>query len=131
MKCDSITFLYYGRPGQTKGIYVYEEAIKLLKEKATQPEIEKAKFCFILSKDPAKGLNKFNDFKEQNDLDMAIAQFDYLQNDGVIFTTVDSLMSCFVDENGEPKQVTDNTKKAFANYLIAIEPLYVNIPGLA
>ena len=58
------TFLYYGRPGQTKGIFVYEKAIKILKEKIK--DLGNVKFCFILSKDPIKGLKKFNKYAEKN-----------------------------------------------------------------
>lgn len=64
----STTFLYYGRPGQTKGIAVYEEAINKLKDKLAVKELNKIKFCFIISNDPIKGLEKFKTFREENNL---------------------------------------------------------------
>lgn len=65
---NSTTFLYYGRPGQTKGIFVYEEAINILKSKLTDKDLKKVKFCFVISKDPAKGLQKFNKYIEDYNL---------------------------------------------------------------
>lgn len=41
-------FLYFGRPGQSKGIFVYLNAIKLIDPKLAK----KAKFIFILAKEP-------------------------------------------------------------------------------
>lgn len=51
IKKDSNIFLYYGRPGKTKGIDVYRDAlISLMKENSLPENI---KFCFILGKEPA------------------------------------------------------------------------------
>ncbi len=44
-------FLYYGRPGKTKGIDVYRDALKKLGSEKAIPE--DVKFCFILGKEPA------------------------------------------------------------------------------
>ena len=44
-------FLYYGRPGKTKGIQVFEKALKLLKDKGELPS--GVRFCFILGAEPA------------------------------------------------------------------------------
>lgn len=52
-------FLYYGRPGQTKGIYTYQEAIRTLKEKGV--DLSGVRFCFILGAEPAKLRKKFID----------------------------------------------------------------------
>lgn len=61
-------FLYYGRPGKTKGVSVYEKALENLSNDKAIPE--DVKFCFLLGKEPedlraafvklisAKGLDK-------------------------------------------------------------------------
>lgn len=54
---DKKIFLYYGRPGQTKGIYIYQEAIRLLK--ARHVDMSDFRFCFILGAEPVKLRNKF------------------------------------------------------------------------
>ncbi|MBR3307922.1 MAG: glycosyltransferase family 4 protein [Lachnospiraceae bacterium] len=46
----SRVFLYYGRPGRTKGVFVLEEAIKRLKDSGRLPK--DVKFCFLLGKEP-------------------------------------------------------------------------------
>ena len=56
---DNIVFLNYGRPGKTKGIFIYLEAIKKLVEKLDERELEKIKFCFIMAKEPHQERNKF------------------------------------------------------------------------
>lgn len=50
---DSRTFLYFGRPGQSKGIFVLLEAIEILRGKYSE-YLDGYKFCFIISNDPAK-----------------------------------------------------------------------------
>ena len=47
---ESRVFLYYGRPGKTKGVHVYEKAIRILNEQRAIPE--NVKFCFLLGKEP-------------------------------------------------------------------------------
>lgn len=50
---DSKTFLYFGRPGQSKGIFVLLDAIEIIYKKS--PEcLNGYRFCFIISNDPAK-----------------------------------------------------------------------------
>ena len=49
---DEFVFLYYGRPGRTKGVFVYENALKRLKDKDFFAD-KKVRFCFILGKEPA------------------------------------------------------------------------------
>ena len=48
-------FLYYGRPGKTKGIQVYEKALLNLKKK--NAFADDVKFCFVLGEEP-KDLRK-------------------------------------------------------------------------
>lgn len=56
---DNIVFLNYGRPGKTKGIFIYLDAIKKLVEKVDKKELEKIKFCFIMAKEPHQERSKF------------------------------------------------------------------------
>lgn len=51
------TFLYYGRPGQPKGIFIYLEAIKKLVTENLCPQ--DFRFLFLLSKEPHAQRNKF------------------------------------------------------------------------
>lgn len=51
----STIFLYFGRPGQPKGIFVYLNAIKLLDPQL----IKRAKFIFILAKEPHRMRQQF------------------------------------------------------------------------
>lgn len=71
---DTNVFLYYGRPGQTKGVSVYEKALEVLAEEKCVPD--NTKFCFLLGKEPEdlraafvdlinkKGLDKYVIIKE-------------------------------------------------------------------
>ena len=85
------TFLYYGRPGKTKGIYVYLDAIKKLVRKGI--DFEQIRFCFILGAEPADLRQKFmkevsvagleqiiliRDSVSRTDLCKAIEQSDYV-----------------------------------------------------
>lgn len=54
---ESKVFLYYGRAGKTKGIYVYLEAIDHLNKMDKIPD--QYKFCFIVGKEPADLRKKF------------------------------------------------------------------------
>lgn len=47
---DTKVFLYYGRPGKTKGIQVYEKALEKLASDGSIPD--NVKFCFLLGKEP-------------------------------------------------------------------------------
>lgn len=49
-------FLYFGRPGQSKGIFVYLDAIKLAAPKLVK---EKVRFVFILAKEPHQERERF------------------------------------------------------------------------
>lgn len=61
--------LYFGRPGQSKGIFVYLEAIKMLLKKYDKKCFDNVKFCFLLSNDPIKQRNMFINQCEINNLD--------------------------------------------------------------
>ncbi len=54
---DELIFLYYGRPGRTKGVYVYEKAICLLKQRGV--DLSGVRFCFLLGKEPEKPRREF------------------------------------------------------------------------
>ena len=84
-------FLYYGRPGQTKGIYVYQEAIRALKMRGVN--LKNIRFCFILGAEPAGLRRKFirsisryglqktvlvRDSLQREDLCRCILQADYV-----------------------------------------------------
>ena len=56
---DNVVFLNYGRPGKTKGIFIYLDAIKKLVGKLKEKDLEKIKFCFIMAKEPHKERSKF------------------------------------------------------------------------
>lgn len=57
LKNEDRVFLYYGRPGKTKGIDVYADAIKILNSRENFPE--DIKFCFILGSEPANLRKQF------------------------------------------------------------------------
>ena len=67
---DQKVFLYYGRPGKTKGIYVYLDAIKKLKREGKIPA--PYKFCFILGSEPADLREKFINHIKKASLDKTI-----------------------------------------------------------
>lgn len=56
---DSKVVLYFGRPGKSKGIFIYLEAIKIYIEKYGASKLQNINFCFILANDPIKEKNKF------------------------------------------------------------------------
>lgn len=58
-------FLYFGRPGKTKGIFILLKAINLLKEKLPKDFY----FLLILSDDPLNEKNKIIDFVKKNKLE--------------------------------------------------------------
>lgn len=71
LKDTDRTFLYYGRPGKTKGIYVYSKAIQKLTSKDDFPE--DVKFCFILGSEPAALRKAFiNNMKKLGLLDKSV-----------------------------------------------------------
>ncbi len=52
-------FLNYGRPGKTKGVFVYLDAIEKTIKSLKPKEMRNIKFCFIMAKDPAPEREKF------------------------------------------------------------------------
>ena len=62
---ESTIFLYYGRPGKPKGIFVYLEAIKMIAPKLSVSEV---KFLFILSPEPHKERERFLQKIEKDNL---------------------------------------------------------------
>lgn len=49
---DAKVFLYYGRPGKTKGIHIYEQAIAELKRRIETLSEQGVYFCFLLGREP-------------------------------------------------------------------------------
>lgn len=58
-------FLYNGRPGQSKGIFLLLDAIRSIKDKISN----QFRFGFILSKKPEKGRKKFEQKVREHNLD--------------------------------------------------------------
>ena len=50
-------FLYYGRPGRTKGVFVYEKAIAMLKQSGA--DLSNVRFCFLLGAEPVGPRKEF------------------------------------------------------------------------
>lgn len=67
IKASDRVFLYYGRPGKTKGITVYEKAILQLKQQNRIPE--DVKFCFLLGKEPEDMRAAFLRRRKENGLE--------------------------------------------------------------
>lgn len=59
IKKNNIVFLNYGRPGKTKGIFVYLNAIKKVVDVIEDEKLSNIRFCFIMANDPIKEKNKF------------------------------------------------------------------------
>lgn len=73
-------FLYYGRPGQTKGIYVYQQAILELKRRNVN--LDNIRFCFIMGAEPAKLRKRFIDTIKKSGLsDKVLVQPALKRND--------------------------------------------------
>lgn len=49
---DAKVFLYYGRPGKTKGIHIYEQAIMEVNKRIELLSTKGIYFCFLLGKEP-------------------------------------------------------------------------------
>lgn len=60
-------FLNYGRPGKTKGVFIYLEAIEKVIKELGEDELKNTKFCFIMAKEPRAEREKFlKRIKENN-----------------------------------------------------------------
>lgn len=66
------TFLYYGRPGKTKGIFVLIDAIKWLNQLLS----DDVHFNLILSNDPIKERNRVIDYIKRYDLNNRVTILD-------------------------------------------------------
>lgn len=64
---SDIVFLNYGRPGKTKGVFIYLDAIIKLIKSLDKEKLNNIKFCFIMAKDPMHERKKFiNKVKKYN-----------------------------------------------------------------
>jgi len=72
-------FLYYGRPGKTKGVDVYRKAIRILKESGT--DLSRVKFCFLLGKEPADLRKRFEKNTEADGLSDVVRIRDSVSRD--------------------------------------------------
>ena len=64
---DDRVFLNYGRPGKTKGLFVYLDAIKKIAKEMNKKDLKNIKFCFIMGNDPISERNRFlKEVKENN-----------------------------------------------------------------
>ena len=52
-------FLNYGRPGKTKGVFIYLDAIEKTINELSEEQLKNNKFCFIMAKDPKPEREKF------------------------------------------------------------------------
>lgn len=59
LKDNDIVFLNYGRPGKTKGVFVYLDAIKKVVNDLDKSKLKNIKFCFIMAKDPQPERERF------------------------------------------------------------------------
>lgn len=66
---NDVVFLNYGRPGKTKGVFVYLDAIKKVVDNIDENKLKHIKFCFIMAKDPSSERLKFIDEVRNNNLD--------------------------------------------------------------
>lgn len=72
-------FLYYGRPGKTKGVDIYRNA--LIKIKNDNPHLESVKFCFVLGAEPVKLHRRFEKSMVDNELsDMVVIKDSVARN---------------------------------------------------
>lgn len=74
-------FLNYGRPGKTKGIFVYLNAIKKAVEDLGKNQFANIKFCFIMANDPMPEKKKFIDTVNKYDLNDIVIVRDSVSRD--------------------------------------------------
>lgn len=75
------TFLYYGRPGKTKGVDVYLKAIRILAGSGT--DLSRVKFCFLLGKEPEDLRKSFEKKVHTSGLDGIIRIRDSVSRDAL------------------------------------------------
>ncbi len=68
LKDNDIVFLNYGRPGKTKGVFVYLDAIKKVVNDLDSDKLRNIKFCFIMASDPKPERERFLCEVEKNNL---------------------------------------------------------------
>ena len=56
---DKKVILYFGRPGQSKGLFVYLDALKKFAKRYGLEAANNYRFCFILASEPKNTRNKF------------------------------------------------------------------------
>lgn len=59
LKDKNKVFLNYGRPGKTKGIFVYLNAIKEVTNTLPKKNLKNIKFCFLMADDPISEKQRF------------------------------------------------------------------------
>ena len=74
-------FLNYGRPGKTKGIFVYLNAIKKAVEDLGKNQFANIKFCFIMANDPMPEKKKFIETVDKYDLNDIVIVRDSVSRD--------------------------------------------------
>jgi len=65
---DSTVYLNYGRPGKTKGLYIYIKAIKKLVDENNADKLKNIKFCFIMGNDPMSEKKKYFKYIKKHNL---------------------------------------------------------------
>ena len=70
-------FIYYGRPGKTKGVFILLDAIRQLDESLSEEIV----FTFILSNDPITERDRFNELVKQYKLDKRIVILESQEQD--------------------------------------------------
>ena len=69
VKNDDIVFLNYGRPGKTKGIFIYLNAIIETLSTLSEKDLSNVKFCFIMASEPHAERKKFINIVKEKNLD--------------------------------------------------------------
>lgn len=74
-------FLNYGRPGKTKGLFVYLNAIKKAVDDLGKNQFANIKFCFIMANDPMSEKQKFINLVDKYELNDLIIIKDPVSRD--------------------------------------------------
>ena len=129
-------FLYFGRPGQSKGIFVLLSAIEKLNREHSD-KLKNIRFCFLISNDPAKQRSIFekriaenglsdlvmiHDPVKRNDLFKVISETDYVIvpsiTEGFGFSAGEACMlhkSIIYSDGGSLPEVVFGNTLAFKN----------------
>lgn len=68
VKDDDVIFLNYGRPGKTKGIFIYLDAIIKVIDSLSLDKLNNIKFCFIMGAQPSSERQRFIEVVESRGL---------------------------------------------------------------